>query len=106
MLLFHINQQSSALYLELMEQLAGSLRAIAIDLPGHGMSNPVVGQPSIADYAQAALAVMDVLDIRSCHLLGEALGGILAVDLAARSPERVVSRHNPQLPICSRRHPA
>ena len=88
-LLFHINQQSSALYQELMERLAGSLRAIAIDLPGHGMSDPAVGQPSIADYAQAALAVMDALDIRTFHLLGEALGGIIAVDLAARSPDRV-----------------
>ena len=36
--LLHMNQQSSALYLELMAVLAPTVRAIAIDYPSHGMS--------------------------------------------------------------------
>ncbi len=51
-LLAHINQQSSALYLELMQALAPELRVIAIDYPSHGHSDPIDWQPSINTYAR------------------------------------------------------
>ena len=90
-MLFHINQQSSAVYLELMEQLQPKFRAIAIDMPGHGMSDHVAEQPTIGDYARAGVAVLDALDIRSCHLLGEAVGAIVATEIASRFFDRVQS---------------
>jgi pimeloyl-ACP methyl ester carboxylesterase len=40
-MLFHINQQSSALMLELMQALAPFRRAIAMDYPSHGHSDPI-----------------------------------------------------------------
>lgn len=86
--LLHINQQSSALFLELMEVLAPALRIIAIDYPGHGMSDHVSDQPSIHDYARCVVEVMDALGLQKSGFLGEATGAVVAVDLAASFPER------------------
>jgi len=84
--LLHINQQSSAAYLELMKDLASDFTAIAVDFPGHGMSDHMSRQPSVSDYSDAVMAVMDALGISACHLLGEAIGAVVAVDIAARFP--------------------
>ena len=43
----HINQQSSALMIELIEALSGKVHAIAIDYPSCGMSDHVAAQPTI-----------------------------------------------------------
>ena len=88
-LLFHINQQSSALMLELMEALAPDFRVLAMDYPSHGMSDPVARQPSIGDYADIALQLMDANGIARAHLIGEAVGSLVATDLAGRHPDRV-----------------
>ena len=63
--LLHMNQQSSALYLELMAVLAPGVRAIAIDYPSHGMSDHVTIQPTIADYARCVLEVVDALELKT-----------------------------------------
>ncbi len=86
--LLHINQQSSALFLELMEVLAPALRTIAIDYPGHGMSDHVSNQPSIHDYACCVVEVMDALGLQKSGFLGEATGAVVATELAASFPER------------------
>jgi len=56
-LLAHINQQSSALQLELLQALAPYLRVVAIDYPSHGHSDAIDWQPSIGTYARCALEV-------------------------------------------------
>jgi len=88
-LLFHINQQSSALMLELIEDLAADFHVLAMDYPSHGMSDHVAEQPSIGDYADMALALMDAHGIARAHLIGEAVGSLVATDLAGRHPDRV-----------------
>jgi len=89
LMLFHINQQSSAMMLELMQALAPDFRVVAMDYPSHGMSDHVAGQPRIEDYADIALQLMDTLGIRRAHLIGEAVGSLVAADLAGRHPDRV-----------------
>jgi pimeloyl-ACP methyl ester carboxylesterase len=85
----HINQQSSALYLELMQALAPHLRAIAIDYPSHGHSDPIDWQPSINTYARCMIEVMDALGIERATTLGEAVGASVATELAVAFPARV-----------------
>ncbi len=85
----HINQQSSALHLELLAALAPGARAIAFDYPSHGMSDPIDFQPSIEDYAECALAVLDGLGIEKAAVLGEATGAAVAIELAATHAARV-----------------
>jgi pimeloyl-ACP methyl ester carboxylesterase len=87
--LFHINQQSSALFLELMMVLGREARAIAIDYPGHGMSDHIPFQPALADYAKCVIEVMDALAIDRASMLGEAIGAVLSLELAVTCPERV-----------------
>jgi pimeloyl-ACP methyl ester carboxylesterase len=85
----HINQQSSALFVELMRALAPSTNIVAMDYPSHGMSDHVDGRPSITDYAECAVAVMDKLGARTFTSLGEATGAAVAVELGIRYPDRV-----------------
>lgn len=88
-MLLHINQQSSALYLELMAVLGTEMRAVAIDYPSHGMSDHVASQPTIADYAKCVVEVMDALGIAKTSVLGEAVGAVVSIELAAAIPARV-----------------
>ena len=88
-MLFHINQQSSALMLELMEALAGDFRVVAMDYPSHGHSDPVPGQPAFSDYVHCAVAVMDSLGMRRTAVLGEAVGAGVAVEIANTHPDRI-----------------
>jgi pimeloyl-ACP methyl ester carboxylesterase len=85
----HINQQSSALMIELIEALAARVQAIAIDYPSCGMSDHVTGEPSIADYARCMIAVMDHLGVRRAAALGEATGAFVSAELAAAHPDRI-----------------
>lgn len=88
-LMFHINQQSSAVYLELMSVLAPRYRAIAVDYPSYGMSDHIAFQPTIGDYAQWMFELMDGLGIARAHVLGEATGAALCVEMAGVQPARV-----------------
>ena len=88
-LLAHINQQSSALNLELLQALATRMRAVSIDYPSHGGSDPIDWQPSINTYACCALEVMDALGIERMTTLGEAVGASVATELAVSFPERI-----------------
>jgi pimeloyl-ACP methyl ester carboxylesterase len=85
----HINQQSSALYLELMAVLAPALRVVAMDYPSHGHSDHVAAQPTINDYACCVAEVADALDIETFSVLGEAVGAAVSIALAVDYPRRV-----------------
>ncbi len=85
----HINQQSSALYLELMAVLSPSLRVVAMDYPSHGNSDHVDTQPTIGDYARCVVEVADALGIPKFSVLGEAVGAAVSIELAANHASRV-----------------
>jgi pimeloyl-ACP methyl ester carboxylesterase len=85
----HINQQSSALMVELIAALAPRHRAIAIDYPSHGMSDPVDDQPSIEDYANCVVDVMNGLGVDRAAALGEATGAAVAVELGVIHAGRI-----------------
>lgn len=87
--LLHMNQQSSAVFIELIEALAPKARAIAIDYPSHGMSDHVFTQPGIADYARWVLEVLDVLGVSRATFLGESGGAAVCIELAVAYEARV-----------------
>jgi len=85
----HINQQSSALMIELLQALAPDFRAIAIDYPSHGHSDHFAGQPTIEDYARCVIEVMDALRIERAFALGEAVGAGVSYALGAGYKQRI-----------------
>jgi pimeloyl-ACP methyl ester carboxylesterase len=89
LMLFHVNQQSSALMRELMEGLAPSFRTIAMDYPSHGHSDPIDFQPGFDHYARCAIAVMDALGIAKVSVMGEAVGAGVSICVANDYSERV-----------------
>lgn len=71
--------------------LADTVRGIAPDLPGFGRTPPLPGTAGIHEQADVLLELMDREFDRPIHLLGNSMGGAVAVVLAARHPERVAS---------------
>jgi len=85
----HINQQSSAVMVELLQALAPDFRAVAIDYPSHGHSDHIEWQPTIEDYARCVVEVMDALGIERAFALGEAVGAAVSIALGSRWPQRI-----------------
>lgn len=81
---------NAAVWEPLLPQLEAGRRVHRVDLPGHGLSAPAAGD----DLAQWADRVADALEP---HLTGPAswvgwsLGGMLAMQVAARRPELVAA---------------
>ncbi|MBM3490105.1 MAG: alpha/beta fold hydrolase [Alphaproteobacteria bacterium] len=80
---------SSALYDELLMALAAYRPVFSLDLPGHGESDPLPGNPQdVETWARAALAVLDRLGLARVQLYGHQGGASVAVELALRQPAR------------------
>jgi len=85
----HINQQSSAVMVELLQALGPHFRAVAIDYPSHGHSDHIDWQPTIEDYARAVIEVMDALGIERAVAMGEAVGAAVSIALGGAWRERI-----------------
>jgi pimeloyl-ACP methyl ester carboxylesterase len=65
-------------------------RVHALDLPGFGSSSkPLAGLYSARWFADGVVAVMDALDVQRAHLVGNSMGGRVAIEMGLRTPERV-----------------
>jgi len=89
LLLLHQTPRSVDEFAEVLPLLAGERRIVAVDTPGYGCSDPVPGQPEVADYARIAVEVLDALGIARAIPVGHHTGAVIAVELAAAFPERV-----------------
>ncbi len=68
--------------------LQGMARAVAIDLPGHGKSDPP-GRTSVDAYAGAVAGLLDALALERAVIVGHSMGGAIAQTLALTHPDRV-----------------
>jgi pimeloyl-ACP methyl ester carboxylesterase len=77
-------------FLPTLAALADSYRAIAIDLPGFGDSvKPIRAPYDPAYFARVVIALLDALEIDRTDLIGNSLGGRVALQLGLDAPERV-----------------
>lgn len=79
--LLHPNGFCAGFFAPLAEHLADQCHLIALDLPGHGASDPPE-QPGGYEFAALAADVLDVLDARhvtDAAVVGESLGGAVAI---------------------------
>ncbi len=68
---------------------ARGIRAIGIDTPGFGMSDPTDFVPTVEDWAKAVPWVMDHLNIDVADMLGHHTGCYSATEVAIQFPDRV-----------------
>ena len=81
---------SKGSFLTTLLALAGRFRVIAFDLPGSGDSDKPIGAPYDAAYfAGAAVDLLDALHLERAHLIGNSLGGRVALEVGLRAPDRV-----------------
>ncbi len=70
--------------------LAQRYRVVTYDQRGTGRSPTALAAPyAISDMAEDALEVLDAVGARSCRFIGHALGGLVGLAVAARSPDLV-----------------
>jgi pimeloyl-ACP methyl ester carboxylesterase len=88
-LLLHGLGATKASFLPTVAALAGEYRVTAIDLPGFGDSAMPLAAPYDAEFfARSAVAVLDALEIERAHLIGNSMGGRIALELGFEFPER------------------
>ncbi|HZR83583.1 MAG TPA: alpha/beta fold hydrolase [Candidatus Binatia bacterium] len=77
-------------FLPTVAALAGSYRTISLDLPGFGDSTkPLLAPYHPPFFARAVTHLMDALGIARAHVIGNSMGGRVALELGLRHPERV-----------------
>jgi pimeloyl-ACP methyl ester carboxylesterase len=90
LVLLHQSPSSSDMFGAAYPLLAAAgVRAIGVDSPGFGQSDPPPGTPTIGGYALAALAVMDHLGLDEAAVLGHHTGAAIAAELAVTAARRV-----------------
>jgi pimeloyl-ACP methyl ester carboxylesterase len=88
--LLHGLGATKASFLPTIAALAPSYRPIAIDLPGFGDSaKPLLGAYDARFFARAVTALLDALELERAHLVGNSMGGRVAIEVGLRSPQRV-----------------
>jgi pimeloyl-ACP methyl ester carboxylesterase len=90
LLLLHDSPRSSALHLPLLQALSDAFTVIALDTPGYGLSDPLLGGPfEIADFSRALTQTLDALGIDRAGFYGFHTSSKILLDFAVRFPERV-----------------
>jgi len=89
-LLIHGLGATKGSFLPTIAALAPSFRTIGLDLPGFGDSYKPIGAAYHPPFfARAIVEVLDALGIERAHLIGNSLGGRVALEVGLRHPERV-----------------
>ncbi len=84
--------------------LAADAHVIAVDMPGHGASDPLPGTPALPDYVAWAARVIQALGLGPVSVAGHSMGSLIAGGLAIERPDLVrraallngVHRRSPQ----------
>lgn len=80
---------TKASFLPTIRGLAEQHRVIALDLPGFGDSEkPIAAAYDAPYFARAVVGLLDELGIERAHLVGNSMGGRIAIELGLSAPER------------------
>lgn len=87
--LLHPMGTSTWAWQTVMDPLGQHFTCYAFDMLGHGESDKPLKEFAIPDFARALDHAMQVLNIHRAHIVGNSVGAVLAVELAASYPDRV-----------------
>jgi len=76
---------------KLLDVLSAQHSPLSLDYPGHGRSSGTESLKSITAYSDLIYAFWQKLGVRPAVLIGHAMGGAIAMDLALRHAEMVES---------------
>jgi pimeloyl-ACP methyl ester carboxylesterase len=83
---------TKASFLPTVAALADSYRVVALDLPGFGESDKPIGAPyDSAWFARSVFSLMDALEVERAHLVGNSMGGRVAIEAGMTDVDRVES---------------
>jgi len=88
-ILIHGIGASSDIWMYNIESLSKKLRVFVPDLPGFGLSSPPDLPFSLLTYAHFLEDFMNTLNIEKADIVGQSLGGGIAIQFAQRYPEKV-----------------
>lgn len=90
--LLHGISRTLADFADLHDRLARDHRVISVDLAGHGGSAPLDEPHTVPALARAVVGCLDALGVdEPAHLVGNSLGGAVAMRLAVDHPTRAAS---------------
>jgi len=89
LLLVHGFRSSARFFRPSMLAFSDRWRVVAPDLPGHGDSEPWDPEDDVVEQWALLEGFLEALSLESMAVLGNSRGGAVAVQLAARSPQRV-----------------
>lgn len=72
-----------------MEPLAVQFRVLAMDLPGHGSSTKVAPDNYLSFCSDFLARLLDRQRIEAAHVIGNSMGGAVAMQMALSHPKRV-----------------
>lgn len=88
LVLLHSNGASAFQYEQVMPGFAERWRVLALDMPGHGDSDPITRHYQIEMYAQAVVSFLDALNIERAAVAGDSVGGSICIALARDHAKR------------------
>ena len=81
---------TKASFLTTVNALADHYRVIAVDLPGFGESDkPLTAAYDAPYFSRAVGRLLEALEIERAHLIGNSMGGRIAIEVGLLEPERV-----------------
>ena len=89
LVLLHTMRTQLDLFQRVIPALAARYRVVALDLPGHGHSDIPPADYTAPFFIGAVAEFLERLDLRDAVLVGESIGGTIALGLAARDHARV-----------------
>lgn len=88
LVLLHSNGASAFQYEDVFPGFARQWRTLAMDMPGHGDSDPISRHYTIEMYAEAVVQFLDALKIERAAVAGDSVGGSICIALARDHAKR------------------
>jgi pimeloyl-ACP methyl ester carboxylesterase len=90
LILLHTIRTQLDYFEKVIPQLAKYFTVYAIDLPGHGYSSiDTTASYDEPYFRSAVMAFIEQLDLKDVTLVGESIGGVLALTVASQLPNRI-----------------
>lgn len=92
LLLIHGMGSASSAWKPILNELMKTFTVVTVDLPGHGSTRLDNSQPmDPQSLAKAVLATMQSHGFKRFHVVGNSLGGWIALEMAAMNPDSISS---------------